>query len=95
MEIDRSLVEYVAELNKLSLSEEEKELMQQDLSKVLQYMEVLNQLDTDGVEPLVHVSGVKNVFREDCPRPSFDRETILQNAIAVEEGCFKVPQTVE
>lgn len=95
MEIDKKLVEYVAELDKLRLSEEEKALMQQDLSKVLQYMEVLNQLDTDGVEPLVHVSGVENVFRADCPSPSFDREAILQNAIAVEEGCFKVPQTVE
>ncbi len=95
MEIDRNLVEYVAELGKLRLTEAEKELMQQDLSKVLQYMDVLNQLDTEGVEPLVHVSGVQNVFRADCPQPSFGREAILQNAIAVEDGCFKVPQTVE
>lgn len=95
MEIDRQLVEYVAELGKLSLTEAEKELMQQDLTKVLQYMDVLNRLDTEGVEPLVHVSGVENVFRQDCPQESFPREAILQNAIAVEEGCFKVPQTVE
>lgn len=95
MEIDRQLVEYVAELGKLSLTEAEKELMQQDLTKVLQYMDVLNRLDTEGVEPLVHVSGVENVFRQDNPRESFPREAILQNAIAVEEGCFKVPQTVE
>lgn len=95
MEIDRQLVEYVAELGKLSLTEAEKELMQQDLTKVLQYMDVLNRLDTEGVEPLVHVSGVENVFRQDIPRESFPREAILQNAIAVEDGCFKVPQTVE
>jgi len=55
----------------------------------------LNSLPTDEVEPLTHVSGVENVFREDVAQPSFAREKILQNALAAEEGCFKVPQTVE
>ena len=77
MEIDREMVEYVAELSKLRLTEQEKLLMQQDLTKVLQYM------------------GILNVFRADVARPSFDREKILQNALAAEAGCFKVPQTVE
>lgn len=95
MEIDREMVEYVAELSKLRLSEPEKQLMQQDLTKVLQYMDILNTLPTEGVEPLTHVSGVENVFRADVARPSFDREKILQNALAAEAGCFKVPQTVE
>lgn len=95
MEIDRKMVEYVAELGKLRLTEDEKVIMQQDLTRVLQYMDILNSLDTDGVEPLTHVSGVENVFREDAVSPGFDRDEILKNAIAVEEGCFKVPQTVE
>ena len=95
MEIDRKMVEYVADLSKLRLSEPEKDLMQQDLTKVLQYMDILNSLPTEGVEPLTHVSGVENVFRADVARPSYDREKILQNAIATEAGCFKVPQTVE
>ena len=60
MEIDRKMVEYVAELSKLRLSEPEKDLMQQDLTKVLQYMDILNSLPTEGVEPLTHVSGVEN-----------------------------------
>ena len=58
MEIDREMVEYVAELSKLRLTEQEKLLMQQDLTKVLQYMDILNTLPTEGVEPLTHVSGV-------------------------------------
>lgn len=95
MEIDRNMVEYVAELSKLRLSEDEKLLMQQDLTRVLQYMDILNSLDTEGVEPLTHVSGVENVFRADVVTPSAERDEILQNAIAVEDGCFKVPQTVE
>ncbi|MBQ3180061.1 MAG: Asp-tRNA(Asn)/Glu-tRNA(Gln) amidotransferase subunit GatC [Firmicutes bacterium] len=95
MEIDRKMVEYVAELGKLRLSEDEKVMMQQDLTRVLQYMDILNSLDTEGVEPLTHVSGVENVFREDKVAESPDRDEILKNAIAVEDGCFKVPQTVE
>jgi aspartyl-tRNA(Asn)/glutamyl-tRNA(Gln) amidotransferase subunit C len=95
MEIDRKMVEYVAELGKLRLSDEEKTLMQQDLTRVLQYMDILNSLDTSTVEPLTHVSGVENVFRDDVAQPTFGRDKILQNAIAVEDGCFKVPQTVE
>ncbi len=95
MEIDRQMVEYVAELGKLRLTEDEKTMMQQDLTRVLQYMDILNSLDTDGVAPLTHVSGVENVFRADVVGPSFDRDEILKNAIAVEDGCFKVPQTVE
>ncbi len=95
MQIDKKMVEYVAELAKLRLNEDEKELMAQDLSKVLMYMDVLNRLDTDEVEPVTHVFGVENVFREDVVRPSFPREEILKNGIAAADGCFKVPKTVE
>lgn len=95
MEIDRKMVEYVAELSKLRLTDEEKDLMGKDLTRVLKYMEVLNRLDTENVQPLTHVSGVENVFREDVASESFGRDKILQNAIAVADGCFKVPQTVE
>ena len=95
MQIDGKMVEYVAELAKLRLNDEEKTLMAADLSKVLAYMDVLNQLDTSAVEPVTHVFGVENVFREDVVAPSFDREEILKNAIESAEGCFKVPQTVE
>jgi len=95
VQIDSKMVEYVAELAKLRLNDEEKELMAEDLSKVLGYMDVLNSLDTTDVEPITHVFGVENVFREDVVQPSFDRDEILKNALESAEGCFKVPQTVE
>ena len=95
MQIDSKMVEYVAELAKLRLNDEEKELMAEDLTKVLKYMDILNSLDTTDVEPVTHVFGVENVFREDVVQPSFDREEILKNAIDTADGCFKVPQTVE
>ncbi len=95
MEIDIKIVEYVAELSKLRLSEEEKEVMSKDLTKVLVYMDVLNTLDTTDVAPVTHVFGVENVFRGDEVQPSYPREELLKNAIDVADGCFKVPQTVE
>ena len=95
MQIDAKMVEYVAELAKLRLNAEESELMAADLSKVLEYMDVLNSLDTSAVEPVTHVFGVENVFRADEVQPSFDREEILKNALESAQGCFKVPQTVE
>ena len=95
MQIDSKMVEYVAELAKLHLNDEEKELMAADLSKVLEYMDVLNSLDTSDVEPVTHVFGVENVFREDIVQASYDREEILKNALESADGCFKVPQTVE
>ncbi|MGI5825016.1 MAG: Asp-tRNA(Asn)/Glu-tRNA(Gln) amidotransferase subunit GatC [Bacillota bacterium] len=95
MQIDKKMVEYVAELAKLRLNDEEKELMAQDLSKVLMYMDVLNTLDTENVAPVTHVFGVENVFREDVVQPSFNRDEILKNGIDVADGCFKVPKTVE
>ena len=95
MQIDEKMVEYVADLAKLRLTAAEKTLMQQDLNKVLDYMDVLNQLDTSEVAPVTHMFGVENVYRADEIQPSFPREEILKNAIEVEDGCFKVPQTVE
>ena len=95
MEINKEMVEYVASLAKLRLNEDEKVLMGQDLNKILHYMDILGGLDTDEVTPLTHVSGVENVNREDVVRPSFNRDEILKNAIDIENGCFKVPQTVE
>ena len=95
MEIDRKMVEYVAELSKLRLTEPEKELMQQDLSKVLQYMDILNSLPTDEVEPLTHVSGVENVFREDVVTNGDESEKTLKNAPGEKDNMFMVPKTFE
>lgn len=58
-------------------------------------MGTLNALDTSGVEPMSHVFPVKNVLREDEVVPSFDRDELLRNAPASEDGAFLVPKTVE
>jgi aspartyl-tRNA(Asn)/glutamyl-tRNA(Gln) amidotransferase subunit C len=88
-------IEYVGILAKLELSEEEKEQAKKDMTNMLDYIDMLNELDTEGVEPMSHVFPVNNVFREDIVTNGDDRDQILANAPAKKDGSFKVPKTVE
>lgn len=88
-------IEYVGILAKLELSGEEKEQAKKDMTNMLNYIDKLNELDTDGVEPMSHVFPVNNVFREDVVENGDDREAILANAPEKKDGSFKVPKTVE
>ena len=63
--IDDATIEYVGILAKLELSESEKEDAKKDMGRMLDYIDKLNELDTDGVEPMTHIFPVTNVFRED------------------------------
>jgi len=88
-------VEHVALLARLKLSEEEKHLFTTQLAKILEYVEKLNELNTDEVEPLFHVVPLSNVFREDEVRPSLPLEKVLKNAPKSSHGCFNVPKIIE
>ena len=87
-------VEHVASLAKLSFTEEEKRKLASELNEILTYMEQLNSLDTENVEPLSHVIELGNVFREDDLRPGLDREEALKNAPAKTEEFFRVPRVI-
>lgn len=87
-------VEDMARLSRLSVSADEKASYAKTLNSILAYMDVLNRVDTDGVEPSAHVRPFKNVFREDHLHESLDREQALANAPEKEDGCFKVPRIV-
>lgn len=95
MQIDANLVDYVAQLAMLKLSDDEKTQAADDLSRILAYVDTLSSLDTSGVEPMSHAFPVTNVFRKDDITASMAREDILRNAPAQKEGCFLVPRTVE
>ena len=88
-------IDYVGILAKLELSREEKEAAKNDMSRMLDYIDKLNQLDTTQVEPMSHVFSMNNVFREDVVTNGDDRDNILKNAPEQKEGAFKVPKTVE
>ena len=74
MRIDEKTVDYVAALAKLSVSVEEKAGVAKELDRILEYIETMNGLDTEGVEPMSHVLPVSNVFREDVVFNQDDRE---------------------
>lgn len=95
MGITRKDVEYVARLARLKLSEEEIEKYSQQLAKILEYINKLNELDTSKTPPTYHVLPLTNVFRDDKVRPSLAKEEILSNAPESEEGYFKVKRVIE
>ena len=91
--IDDATIDYVGILAKLELSGEEKEQAKKDMGRMLDYIDKLGELDTDGVEPMSHVFPVQNVFREDVVTNGDDRENILKNAPGEKDGMFKVSKT--
>ena len=93
--ISDETMEYVGILAKLELTKEERKEARRDMERMLDYIDKLNELDTDGVEPMTHVFPVNNVFREDVVTNGDDRENILKNAPRKKEGAFQVPKTVE
>lgn len=93
--ITRDEVLHIAKLAKLKLSEDEVELFQEQLGRILEYFKQLERLDTEHVPPMKHVLDVHTVLRADEPRPSLSVEEALQNAPRRREGCFEVPRVVE
>lgn len=91
--ISDETIEYVGILAKLELSEEEKEQAKKDMGSMLDYIDKLNELDTDGVEPMSHVFPVNNVFREDVVTNGDARQEMLANAPQKKEGTYMVPKT--
>ena len=95
MKITKELVEYVANLSRIKLDENSAEKMQTELGAVIEYMEVLNSLDTKDIEPMSHVFSVNNVMREDDVYESYDRQELLKNAPEHTDETFVVPKTVD
>ncbi len=92
--ISDETIEYVGILAKLDLDQEEKEQAKKDMGEMLDYIDKLNELDTEGVEPMSHVFPVNNVFREDVVTNEDGHEATLANAPEKRENSFVVPKTV-
>lgn len=93
--ITDEIVNYIGILAKLELSNEEKEEAKKDMKRMLDYIDKLNELDTNEVEPMSHVFPVTNVYREDVVLNKEDKDAILLNAPAKKDGSFMVPKTVD
>lgn len=92
--ISDETIEYVGILAKLELSDEEKEQAKKDMETMLDYIDTLNELDTEGIEPMSHVFPVNNVFREDVVLNGDGSADTLANAPLEKDQGFKVPKTI-
>jgi aspartyl-tRNA(Asn)/glutamyl-tRNA(Gln) amidotransferase subunit C len=95
MAITRDEVRHVAMLFRMALSDEEIAKFQQQLSQIIDYFQVLQQIDTEGVPPTSHPVSLENVMRDDEPRPSYPPEDILANAPQSERDFFRVRAVLE
>jgi aspartyl-tRNA(Asn)/glutamyl-tRNA(Gln) amidotransferase subunit C len=93
--IDEQLVRKVAKLARLELSDAEVEEFAGQLSAILDYVARMNELNTEGVEPLAHCLPISNVFREDVVKESLGTEKTLANAPQRDGPFFKVPKILE
>ena len=95
MEVTTELVEKLAFLSRLNFSEAEKTEITDDLSKMIAFVDKLNEVDTTGVEPLIHMSSEVNVLRNDETGGSVSREEALKNAPQTLEEFFAVPKVIK
>jgi aspartyl-tRNA(Asn)/glutamyl-tRNA(Gln) amidotransferase subunit C len=95
MAVEIRNVRAVAGLARLALGPAEEERLTGELNRILEYMEKLNELDTEGVEPTSHVVPMSRTFREDEVDPFPARDELLKSAPQREDGYFKVPRIIE
>ena len=95
MQITPDLIKYLEKLARITLTEGEEKKVGNELQDILTYIDMLNELDTDGVEAMSHCFPVTNVMREDEVQPSMSADEIVANAPESQDGCFVVPKTVD
>ena len=95
MEVNDELVEKLAHLARLKFDDAGKAAIKNDLQKMIQFVEKLNELDTTGIEPLLHMSDNVNVLRKDEIKGSIRREEGLKNAAMHDNQFFKVPKVIK
>jgi len=89
--ITRADVDHVASLARLALTDDEADALTHDLGVILEHAARVEALDTDGVPPTAHPLPLRNVLRADEVRPGVDRDEVLAQAPATEDGRFRVP----
>lgn len=89
------MVNKLADLARLKFDKAEKKEIKEDLQKMIQFVDKLNELDTTGVAPLLHMSDNVNVLRTDQVKGSISREEGMQNAPVHDQVFFKVPKVIK
>jgi aspartyl-tRNA(Asn)/glutamyl-tRNA(Gln) amidotransferase subunit C len=95
MKIDKETLNKIAHLSRLEIAEEDAEKMMRDMSNMVTFVEKLNEVNTDGVEPLTTMSHEINALREDVPKVDLTHQQVLQNAPKKDADYFRVPKVLE
>ena len=95
MKIDRPLLDKIAHLARLEFAEKDAEKMMSDMSEIVDWVEKLNEVNTDGVEPLTSMSHEINALREDEVKDHLDHDRALRNAPKKDDDYFRVPKVLE
>lgn len=95
MEIDNKTVDRIATLAKLQFDDNKKEEIKNDLNRMLAFVDKINEVNTDGVEPLVHMNNEINVLREDVIKVTITQEEALKNAPQKDSDYFKIPKVLK
>lgn len=95
MEVTGELIDNLASLARLQFSEAEKAAVKNDLQRMIAFVEKLQEVDTAGIEPLLHMTEAMNIYREDEVKGSMQKETALANAPAASPDYFKVPKVIK
>ncbi|MFA5668267.1 MAG: Asp-tRNA(Asn)/Glu-tRNA(Gln) amidotransferase subunit GatC [Balneolaceae bacterium] len=95
MSVSKNDVKYIANLAKLQLTESEAVSFTGDMNKILEYMKMLSEVDTDGVEPLEHVIELDSRFRKDVALEPLPHDEALKNAPDADSDYFRVPKVIE
>jgi aspartyl-tRNA(Asn)/glutamyl-tRNA(Gln) amidotransferase subunit C len=95
MEVNDELIDNLAELACLEFSVSEKEEIKKDLERMIAFIDKLNELDTTGVEPQLHMTDEINILRDDVLEGSITREEALKNAPLTDGIYFKVPKVIK
>jgi aspartyl-tRNA(Asn)/glutamyl-tRNA(Gln) amidotransferase subunit C len=93
--ISTDQVKHVANLARLSITEEDAELFASQLDAIITFAEQLNEVDTENVKPTSHVLDMKNIMREDIPKKGLDNEEVVKNAPDHTDGYIRVPSILE
>jgi len=95
MAVSKKDVKYIADLARLEFTEEETESLAEDMNQILDYMEQLNELDTENVKPLNHVIELQQNLREDQKETPLDHDDALKNAPDADSDYFRVPKVID
>ena len=95
MEVNNKLIQDIAKLSKLKFDDSAEEKMKADLEKMLAFVDKLNEIDTEGVDPLIYMSEEVNVLREDKVTEETSQKDALKNAAEKDSDYFKVPTVLK